>query len=311
MINRLFRISSLLAIVVLLTLFPWQTQTVSAHGGVIIDGGTTEHYEWIAMASPFPVTPGETILTVLIYDINTYAPIDGLIPTLELAPPDAPRPCCSGDNTLGPLALLVDPVLYPGDYSNITLLLQEGTWQGKFTIDESDPIGPGEEVEIFFEIDVREAVAGEVRPTPIQADIVALTATAVASGVEQNPAAVAQSAEQTGYPIPQVTPQKFQAPATSTAYPAPESSEATDQVEGPEPIAGADAAPDVQTPDGATSSTAESANSGPSWASENIWLLAALALVPIFLIVVWLAVSNNNSADELSEDEDDDGDGDE
>lgn len=304
MINRLFRISSLLAIVALLALFPWPNQTVSAHGGVIIDGGTTEHYEWIAMASPFPVTPGETILTVLIYDINTYAPIDGLVPSLELAPPDAPRPCCTGDDTLGPLALLVDPVLYPGDYSNITLLLQEGTWQGKFTIDESDPIGPGEQVEIFFEIDVREAVAGEERPTPIQADIISLTATAVASGVEQNPAALAQPTNETGYPIPQVTPQNFPAPATATSYPAPQKNEATAQVEGPAPVAGVDVAPDVQTPDGAARVTAESANNGPSWASENIWLLAALALVPLLLIVVWLAMSSNNSANEWSGDED-------
>lgn len=312
----------------------------AAHGGVIIDGGFTDHYEWIAMASPYPVTPGETIITVLIYDIETYAPIDGLSPTLELSPPGEPRPCCSGDQTLGPLPLIVDPVLYPGDYSNIAPLLREGAWQGKFTIQEDDPVGPGELTEIFFTVDIREAKEDEVRVTPLNAPMISLTATAVAKdftagGGGAEPAAnkegIAEEGENVAYPEPvaAIVPNNIdgllsnsnepseEVGVNSTPYPPPSSVEGELSAESPDnrvaantESSEADAAkikplPSeslLNEPEPSDPSVAEKNATilgSTSWATQNIWLLAALALIPVLLVVIWLLISNNKADETL------------
>ncbi|MEZ4658617.1 MAG: hypothetical protein R2911_13685 [Caldilineaceae bacterium] len=54
-------------------------QPAQAHGGVIVAGDLTEKYEWLIQVSPYPVTtPGETYVSLVIYDIKTYEPINGL-----------------------------------------------------------------------------------------------------------------------------------------------------------------------------------------------------------------------------------------
>lgn len=316
----------------------------AAHGGVIIDGGFTDHYEWIVMASPYPITPGETIITVLIYDIETYAPIDGLSPTLELSPPGEPRPCCSSDQTLGPLPLIVDPVLYPGDYSNIALLIREGEWQGKFTIREGDPVGPGELAEIFFTIDVRTAKEGEARETPLNAPIISLTATAAANDFATvdgggEPAARKEGSAGEGkdvaYPEPVAAIasnntddqlSKSNEPSeevgvNSTPYPPPSSAEGessavpvdnsmaakTESAEVDaakiEPLPSESLLNEPELPDSSATEQGATILGDISWATQNLWLLAAIALAPVLVVVIWLLVSNNKVGEPLDIDE--------
>lgn len=261
--SRTFRQWQILLLGTFALFFLMGGQPVGAHGGVVIDGGRTNDYEWAAMASPFPVTPGEVVVTVLVYDSETYAPINGLATTMYLAPPDSPEPCCQGEGVIGPLPLIVDPELYPGDYSNIVLLPQAGKWRGKFSIE-----APGAPTDFFFTLNVKEAQGAEPRPTPESAAEIALTATALAASVESP---TANSALQS--PLKQVdglavTPLGGGEAEDSIAYVAPES--------------GSNLSNPAARPGGEMKQTNEF-----TWVRQNSWLLAALTLIPLLLLVVW------------------------
>lgn len=142
----------------------------SAHGGVIIDGSLTEEYEWLIAVSPYPVTPGATVITLLIYDLDTYAPVNGLDTALYLTPP--------GGERTGPFALLADPEQYPGDYSNILDIDREGDWDVTFVVNTES-----ETLELGSTFTVQPGNPNEPRPTAEGAADVAATATVFAQNV--------------------------------------------------------------------------------------------------------------------------------
>lgn len=148
-------------------------QTASAHGGVIIDGSLTEEYEWLIAVNPYPATPGDTVLTLLIYDLDTYAPINGLDTALYLTPPGS-------DERAGPFTLLADPEQYPGDYSNIFDIDQEGDWGVTFVVDTGE-----ETLELTSTLTVQPGNPNNPRPTAEGAADVAATATVFAQNVEE------------------------------------------------------------------------------------------------------------------------------
>lgn len=103
-----------------------------AHGGVVIDTGFTDHFEWLVSINPYPTLMGEATLTLLVYDIATYEPVNDLTVMLYLAAPGDAQPCCQPESHGGPFELIVDPQIYPGDYSNVVSFDQPGEWQLKF-----------------------------------------------------------------------------------------------------------------------------------------------------------------------------------
>lgn len=151
-----------------------------AHGGVIIEGGFTDQYEWLVAVNPFPITPGETVLTLLVYDIKTYEPINGLETELFLASPDSAQPCCNPDDHAGDYEILVDPELFPGDYSSILDLQEAGEWEAMFTV--SDEEG---RMEVLVGFEVKPVDPNTTRPTIIPTLGNAATATAFAQNVEK------------------------------------------------------------------------------------------------------------------------------
>ncbi len=123
--------------------------TSRAHGGVIIDSGFTEHYEWLVSIDPFPTLMGEAMVTLLIYDIASYEPMNDFSVALYQVAPDSAVPCCQPEHHEGPVELTIDPALYPGDYSNLIALDQPGEWQLHFLA-----TAPAESAEQSFEVTV-------------------------------------------------------------------------------------------------------------------------------------------------------------
>lgn len=118
-------------VVVLLLLFA-NAPTSSGHGGIVIDSGFTDDFEWLVSIDPYPTLMGQATMTLLVYQITTYEPVNDLTVTLNLAAPGTPRPCCQPENLTGPIDLIVDPQLYPGDYSNVVTFDQPGDWALQF-----------------------------------------------------------------------------------------------------------------------------------------------------------------------------------
>jgi hypothetical protein len=167
---------------VLLLLFA-NPATTQAHGGVVIDTGFTDHFEWLVSIDPYPTLLGEAMVTLLVYDIATYEPVNDLKVTVYLAAPDAPRPCCQPEQHTGPIALTVDPQIYPGDYSNLISLDQPGTWEIQF-----NATAPATAAEKSFSLVVPltvNASMGGSAPIPLAAATpdVAATATSFAQNV--------------------------------------------------------------------------------------------------------------------------------
>lgn len=50
----------------------------AAHGGVVIDSGFTDHFEWLVTIDPYPLVTGQAMLTLLVYDLATYDPVSDL-----------------------------------------------------------------------------------------------------------------------------------------------------------------------------------------------------------------------------------------
>jgi ABC-type transport system substrate-binding protein len=123
------------------------------------------------------------MVTLLVYDIATYEPVNDLTVTVYLAPPDAPRPCCQPEQHTGPIALTVDPEIYPGDYSNLIALDQPGAWEVQF-----NATAPATAAEKSFSLVVPltvNASMGGSAPIPLAAATpdVAATATSFAQNV--------------------------------------------------------------------------------------------------------------------------------
>jgi len=230
---------------------------VRAHGGVIIDGDFTEEYEWLAAVSPYPATPGDTVITLLLYDLETYAPINGMDARLYLDPPeDGAR--------LGPFNLLTDPEQYPGDYSNILDLTEEGDWGVLFAVDTGD-----ETLELTTQFTVQPGDPNAVRPTPEGAADVAATATAFA----QNVADARQA--------PVQTPPANETAVSPLASPLETTDNITSGTESGNPGSGdTESAASVST-DGARFSQVAAAFRA-RW-----WLWSTVAILPFALLFFW------------------------
>jgi hypothetical protein len=116
-----------------------------AHGGYVIAGGFTETYEWLVAVDPYPTTPGSTVITLLIFDLQTYQPVVGLQQAqLHLTPPGG-EPSAQ----IEPVPLETDPVVYPGDYSAVVILDQTGDWQARFVTAGDNPLALSATIRVF------------------------------------------------------------------------------------------------------------------------------------------------------------------
>ena len=177
------------------------SEPVYAHGGVIIDSGYTPQYEWLVAINPYPTTPGPTTITILVYDVQTHRPVIDLQGELLLAAPDSVEPCCKQGVHNGPLPLLTDPAVYPGDYSTIVDLEQVGHWAGLVQLTAGEQTT---ELEIGF--DVLEGDSTTNAPVATAAVDAAATATAFAANVESArqsplPLAVSENLAQVASPL--------------------------------------------------------------------------------------------------------------
>jgi hypothetical protein len=99
-----------------------------AHGGSVIASGFTETYEWLVQVDPYPTTPGSTVITLLVFDLQTFQPVVDLQQAqLHLTPPGG-----EPGAQIEPVPLETDPAVYPGDYSAVVILDQTGDWQARF-----------------------------------------------------------------------------------------------------------------------------------------------------------------------------------
>jgi hypothetical protein len=125
--------SSYLVVLALLVFWAtWPVNPADAHGGSIIANDFTTDYEWLVAINPYPVTLGATVITLLVYDTQTFGPVTDMQVELYLAPPNRSTPCCEPGVHLGPLRLETNPDLFPGDYSTTIDINQAGEWQAKF-----------------------------------------------------------------------------------------------------------------------------------------------------------------------------------
>jgi len=167
-----------------LLLFCANSAIVEGHGGVVIDSGFTDDFEWLVSIDPYPMTMGDATLTLLVYQIATYEPVDDLKVTLNLATPDSPTVCCAAQHFSGEIDLVIDPELYPGDYSNVVPFDQPGEWALQFVV--TVPAGSRNQ---SFEVVVPLTVKGTrenspaIAPTPLEPLNVAATATSFAQNV--------------------------------------------------------------------------------------------------------------------------------
>jgi hypothetical protein len=233
------------------------TQLAFAHGGVVVTSGLTDRYEWLAAIDPYPLTPGVTVFTLLVYDRQTYQPVTDLEGELYLAPPGSPTPCCQEGVHIGPLKLDTDPGLFPGDYSTVIDIDQPGEWIAKFTL-----VKAGDVLDVPVPFRVQPGRTGSL-PTAGGDVGAAATATVFA----QNVAAARQT------PVAPVSPLS---PLDQPASPL--------MVSMRQQTGGAQAAVPVVVSAG-SSATLSRAPTLPLLVNWPLW--GGLALVPIVLIFMW------------------------
>jgi hypothetical protein len=166
---------------------------VTAHGGVAIDTGVTGKYEWLVSIMPYPTFPGAAAVSLLIFDIDLGVPAQNFTGAGYVAAPNDPQPCCQPDLHLGPLPLVIDPVLYPGDYTVYAPLDATGSWEMQFVMER------GEErltVNTTIEVETQPG-APPVDKTAIATQVAMLNAAAAMTG------GFGQSPLTTGAPITQ------------------------------------------------------------------------------------------------------------
>ncbi len=150
---------------------------VTAHGGVVIDSGFTPHFEWLVSIDPYPITTGQATITLLVFDLTNYDPVNDLKPTLAMAAPGTTRPCCNPAELSAPLELTIDPQIYPGDYSAQITLDQPGEWALQFVAEGGD-----RSFTVIVPLTVKEGVAQV--PSSLATPDAAATATVFAQNVQ-------------------------------------------------------------------------------------------------------------------------------
>jgi len=161
-----------LTLLIALACLTFRPSPTYAHGGVIIDSGYTEQYEWLAAINPYPTTLGPTTITLLVYDIKTHQPQNGLQAELTLLPPDNPSAPAR------PIALTTDPALYPGDYSTTLALDRVGSWMGEFQLEAAEGTTA---ITVTFSVIASEGNPASPLSAPLDADA---TATVFAQNVD-------------------------------------------------------------------------------------------------------------------------------
>ncbi|HRW03508.1 MAG TPA: hypothetical protein P5121_00330 [Caldilineaceae bacterium] len=152
------------------------TRGLRAHGGVVIDSGFTDYFEWLVSISPYPVTTGEATITLLVYDIATYSPVNNLKVMLYATGPEASQ--AELDQRGNSVDLIIDPAIYPGDYSENIPLDQIGEWRLQFVVEGAD-----KSFEITVPVQVAAAPLVEAPLTAVTPDRAA-TATVFAQNIE-------------------------------------------------------------------------------------------------------------------------------
>lgn len=154
---------------------------VVAHGGVVIDSGFTPHFEWLVSIDPYPITTGQATITLLVFDLTTYDPVNDLKPTVALAAPGTTRPCCNPAELSAPIELTIDPQLYPGDYSAQITFDQPGEWALQFVAE-----GGERTFTVVVPVTVKAATeqAPPQAPSGLATPDVAATATVFAQNVQ-------------------------------------------------------------------------------------------------------------------------------
>ncbi|MFN8444943.1 MAG: hypothetical protein U0175_29425 [Caldilineaceae bacterium] len=135
--KRFSRLSFILLSILLLGTFFFPAQTVTAHGGFVIDSGEVDNYEWAASIFPYPVPVGATVLSILLFDKTNGTPAMDLTGEVYLAEPGDTRPCCQPGVHRGPFPLTSDQKLYPGDYTTFIPVDIAGRWQVLFKMKSS------------------------------------------------------------------------------------------------------------------------------------------------------------------------------
>lgn len=173
---RVDRLGVGLFFLILLSALP-APRPVSAHGGVVIDSGFTPHFEWLVSIDPYPITTGQATITLLVFDLTNYDPVNDLQPTLALAAPGTTRPCCKPTELSTPIALTIDPQLYPGDYSTQITFDQPGEWALQVVV-------AGGERSFTVIVPVTVQTASEQAPSTLATPDAAATATVFAQNVQ-------------------------------------------------------------------------------------------------------------------------------
>lgn len=151
----------------------------SAHGGTVIDSGYTEHFEWLVSIDPYPLKVGQATITLLVFDLTNYDPVSDLQTTLYMAKPGTTRPCCDPAILSEPIPLVIDPQLYPGDYSAVITFDQAGDWAMQFVVE-----GEERSFTVVVSAQIKAAASGE-GAAPAGTPDVAATATVFAQNVQQ------------------------------------------------------------------------------------------------------------------------------
>lgn len=163
---RLLLIICLVSMLVLL-----QAGQVQAHGAMVINSGTVQAYSWTLSVSPYPIIPGPTSLSLLVFDNQSNSIISNLEGEVYLAAPNSAQPCCKQGVHAGPFPLLTEPLQFPGDYVVYVPIDAVGPWTAQFKLR-----APDNAFVITSPIDViADASAGPINAAQIAEQVAQLT----------------------------------------------------------------------------------------------------------------------------------------
>ncbi len=196
MVNKFLRTHARLLLLLtilsaILGLLP--TQSARAHGGFVIESGEIDNYSWAVSIFPYPVSPGASVTSILIYDKAAGRSAIDLKGEVYLADPDSSEPCCQPGVHHGPYPLIADHTLYPGDYTAFLPIDKAGRWQIQFVMES-----PAGKYGFVASIDVQELLqGGQVDMAALETQV-EMASKAAAASAAQN---AAKAAEQPSSPL--------------------------------------------------------------------------------------------------------------
>lgn len=204
-----------------------QAGQVQAHGAMVINSGTVQAYSWTLSVSPYPIIPGPTSLSLLVFDNQSNSIISNLDGEVYLAAPNSAEPCCKQGVHAGPFPLLTEPLQFPGDYVAYVPIDAVGPWTAQFQLR-----APDHAFVITSPIDViADASVGPIDATQIAEQVAQLTQytmqqiaqanVAYTSTVSANMVSPLVSVLPTPPPSPLITPANTATSSPPTATPNP------------------------------------------------------------------------------------------